>query len=156
MWMKRCSISLAISEMQIKTIMRYHFIPSRTAIFKKRQIISISENVEKVGPSNNVSGNVKWYNHFGKVWQFLKWLNMELPYDQLHIYTGYCCCSVTQSCPTLCDPMDCSTPGFPVLHHLPEFSQTHVHWVSDAIQPSHPLSSPSPPAFNLFQHQGLF
>ena len=56
----------------------------------------------------------------------------------------------------LCDPMDCSTPGLPVHHQLPEFTQTHVHWVSDAIQPSHPLSSPSPPALNLSQHQGLF
>ena len=64
--------------------------------------------------------------------------------------------SVTQSCLTLCDPMDCSTPSVPVHHQLPEPTQTHVHWVSDAIQPSHPLSSPSPPAFNLFQHQGLF
>ena len=63
--------------------------------------------------------------------------------------------SVAQSCPTLCDPMDCSTPGFPVHHQLPEFTQTHAHWVGDAIQPSHPLSSPSPPAFNLSQHQGL-
>ena len=53
-------------------------------------------------------------------------------------------------------PMDCSTLGFPVLHHLLELDQTHVHWVGDAIQPSHPLSSPSPPAFNLSQHQGLF
>ena len=59
------------------------------------------------------------------------------------------CCSVTQPCPTLCNPMDCSTPGFPVLHHLQEFVQTHVHRVGDAIQPPHPLSSPSPPAFNL-------
>ena len=64
--------------------------------------------------------------------------------------------SVTQSCPTLCDPMDCSTPGFPVHHQLLELTQTHVYQVSDAIQPSHPLSSPSPPAFNLSQHQGLF
>ena len=64
--------------------------------------------------------------------------------------------SVAQSCPTLCDPMNCSTPGFPVHHQLPELTQTHVHWVSDAIQPSHPLLSPSPPAFNLFQHQGPF
>ena len=55
----------------------------------------------------------------------------------------------------LCDPMDCSTPGLPVHYQLPEFTQTHVHWVGDAIQPSHPLSSPSP-AFNLSQHQGLF
>ena len=64
--------------------------------------------------------------------------------------------SVTLSCLTLCDPMDCSTPGLPVHHQLPEFTQTHVHWVGDAIQPSHPLSSPSPPTFNLSQHQGLF
>ena len=64
--------------------------------------------------------------------------------------------SVAQSCPTLCDPMDCNTPGFPVHHHLPEFAQTHAHWVGDAIQPSHPLSSPSPPTFNLSQYQGLF
>ena len=64
--------------------------------------------------------------------------------------------SVTQSCLTLCDPMDCSTPGLPVYHQLLEFTQTHVHWVSDAIQLSDPLSSPSPPAFNLSQHQGLF
>ena len=64
--------------------------------------------------------------------------------------------SVAQSCPTLCNPMDCSMPGLPVHHQLPEFTQTHVHRVSDAIQPSHPLSSPSPPALNPSQHQGLF
>ena len=63
--------------------------------------------------------------------------------------------SVTQSC-ALCDTMDCSTPGFTVHHQLPEFTQTHVHWVGDAIQPSHPLSSPSPFTFNISQHQGLF
>ena len=67
-----------------------------------------------------------------------------------------CLNSVTQSCPTLCDLMDCSTPGFPVHHQLLKLAQTHVHRVSDAIQPSHPLSSPSPPGFNLFHHQGLF
>ena len=82
--------------------------------------------------------------------------------DLEHCY----CCSVTtillllllftQSCPTLCNPMDCSTPVFAVLHHLPELAQTHVHWVNDAIQLSHPLSSHSPPAFNLSQHQSLF
>ena len=64
--------------------------------------------------------------------------------------------SVTQSCPTLCDPMNRGMPGLPVHHQLPEFTQTHVHRVSDAIQPSHPLSSPSPPAPNPSQHQGLF
>ena len=63
---------------------------------------------------------------------------------------------VTQSCPTLCDPMDYSMTGLPVHHQLPEFTQTHVHRVGDAIQPSHPLFSPSPPALNLSQHQGLF
>ena len=66
------------------------------------------------------------------------------------------CCSVTKSCLTLCDPMDCSMPSFSVLHYLPEFAQTHVHSVSHAIQPSHPLLSSSPPAFNISQHQGLF
>ena len=64
--------------------------------------------------------------------------------------------SVTQSCPTLCDPINRSTPGLPVHHQIPEFTQTHVHPVTDAIQPSHPLSSPSPPTLNLSQHQGLF
>ena len=64
--------------------------------------------------------------------------------------------SVTQSCLTLFDPMDCTTPGLPVHHQLPEFTQTHILWDGDAIQPSHPLSSPSPPAFSLSQHQGFF
>ena len=64
--------------------------------------------------------------------------------------------SVSQSCPALCDPMDCSMPGFPVHHHLPEFIQTYVHQVGDAIQTSHPLLSPSPPAINPSKHQGLF
>ena len=68
----------------------------------------------------------------------------------------FCCCSVSQSCPTLCDPMDYSSSGFPVHHHLQKFAQTHVHWVSNAIQPSHLLLLPSPPALNLSQHQGLF
>ena len=63
---------------------------------------------------------------------------------------------VVQSCPTLCDHIDCSMPGFPVLHYLLEFAQTHVHWVDDAIQSSHPLSPPSPLALSLSQHQGLF
>ena len=63
--------------------------------------------------------------------------------------------SVTQSCPAVCDPLGCSTPGLPVHHPLLEFTQTHVRWVGNAIQPSRPLSSPSPPTFNLSQHQGL-
>ena len=73
---------------------------------------------------------------------------MSYPYFQLS--------TVIQSCPTLCDPMNHSLPGFPIIHQLPESIQTHVHWVGDAIQPSHPLLSPSPPALNLSQHQGPF
>ena len=65
-------------------------------------------------------------------------------------------CSVTQLCPTLCNLMKCSTPGFPVLHYILKFAQIHVHWVYDAIQRSHPLSPPSPPVLNLSQHQGVF
>ena len=78
---------------------------------------------------------------------------------KIHTYNGKLLSMVQCShsvCPTLCDPMDCSTPGLPVHQQLLEFPQTHVHWVGDAIQPSHPLSSPSPPTFNLSQHWGLF
>ena len=64
--------------------------------------------------------------------------------------------TVAQSCPTVCDPMDCNMPGLPVHHQLLELTQTHVHWIGDAIQSSHPLSSPSPLVLNLSQHQGLF
>ena len=84
-------------------------------------------------------------------------LRLSLVLECLYIYIYlWWWCSVAKSYLTLCDPMDCSTPGFPVLHHLLELAQTHVHWVGGAIQPSHPLSSPSPPALNLSQHQGLF
>ena len=81
----------------------------------------------------------------------MSWLR-EILLTSLHAQFS----SVTQSCPTLCDPMNRSTPGLPVHHHLPEFTQTHFHWVSDAIQPSHPQSSPSPPAPNSSQHQSFF
>ena len=74
----------------------------------------------------------------------------------LRIFLKSGCCSVSQSFSTPRNPVDCNTPCFPVLHYLLEFAQTHVHWVSDAIQPSHPLSPSSPPAFDLSQHQGLF
>ena len=70
--------------------------------------------------------------------------------------SNICFNSVAQSCPTLCDLMNCSTPGLPVHHQFPESTQTHVHWVNDAIQSSHPLLSLSPPALNPSQHQGLF
>ena len=78
------------------------------------------------------------------------------PYPE-HPKSPCCCCfSVAKWSPTLCDPMNCRTPGFSVHHYLPEFAQTHVHWVSDAIQPSHPLLPPSPLDLNFSQHQGLF
>ena len=75
--------------------------------------------------------------------------------NMLKIFWAFCF-SVSQACPSLRDPMGCSTSGFPVLHHLPELAQAHVHWVSDGIQPSHPLSPTSPPALHLSKHQGLF
>ena len=79
----------------------------------------------------------------------ISYFNERLPW-------GCCCCSVANSCPTICNPINCSMPGFPVHHQPPKFAKTHVHWVSDFIQLSHPLSSPSPPTFSLSQHQGLF
>ena len=84
------------------------------------------------------------------------WLSFSL--DRRRKWSSYKmgCCLVTKLCPAVCNPMDCSTPVFSVVQHLPEPAQTHVHWVDDVIQPSHPLSSPSPPAFTLSQHQDLF
>ena len=90
----------------------------------------------------------------------LRWPVSALPFEyfqQEYIFIfSQSVSSVTQLCPTLCAPMNCSTPDLPVHHKLPEFTQTHAHRVGDAIQPSHPLSSPSPPAPNPSQHQGLF
>ena len=82
--------------------------------------------------------------------------NENLLYSTSNLMLSVQYSSVAQSCPTLCDPTNHSTPGLPVHHQLPEFTQTHIHRVSDAIQPSHPVLSPSPPAPNPFQPQGLF
>ena len=87
-----------------------------------------------------------------QVSSFSGWITFVLSFKSFSFSVQFG--SVAQSCLTLCDPMGCSTPGFPVHHQLLELAQTHVHPVGDAIQPSHPLSSPSPPAFNLSQHQG--
>ena len=84
------------------------------------------------------------------------WINVEKVSDKIQHPFMICCCSVTKLCSTVSDPVNCSSPGFPVLYYLPEFEQTHVCWVSDAIHPFHPLSSPSPPTLNLSQYQGLF
>ena len=81
---------------------------------------------------------------------------LPVSYNDLRAIKLYDRCPVAKLCPTLCNPMDCIKPGFPVLHYLPEFAQTHVHWVSDAIQPFHPLLPPSPLALNLSQHRDLF
>ena len=97
--------------------------------------------------------NTRWQATFIEV-LFIK-LYFCLPVTSTS-YSSVQFSSVTQSCLTLCDPMNSSTPGLPVHHQFPEFTQTHVHWVSNAIQPSHPLSSPSPPAPNPSQHQCLF
>ena len=98
---------------------------------------------------------------FWALWVALLWTYMCKDFFE-HLFSILlgtylcCCCSVAKSCPTLCDSVNCSTSDFPVLHYLPEVAQTHVHWVSDSIQPSHPLSPPSPTAFSLSHHQGLF
>ena len=88
----------------------------------------------------------------------LQFINLEILQSSRELRKGRCndqFSSVAQSCPTFCNPMDCSMPGLPVHDQLPELTQIHIHWVGDAIQPSHPLSSPFPPTFNLSQHQGL-
>ena len=95
--------------------------------------------------------------HLG--WASLCFLDLNISFlSQVREVFRYCyyCCSVAKSLLTLCDPISCSMPGFPVLHYFPWLAQTHVHWVGDAIQTSHPLSSPFPLALNLSQHQGLF
>ena len=84
------------------------------------------------------------------------WLSVTPTHIALAVAGHICYCPVTQSCLTLCNPMDCSTLGHTVHHQFPESTQTHIHPVGDAIQPSHPLSSLSPPTFNLSKHQGLF
>jgi len=89
------------------------------------------------------------------VWNLTR-ASESILYISTNFFHFVCCCLVTKSCLTLWDPRDCSTPGFTVLHHLPELAQTHVHWVGDAIQPPAPLPPPSPFAISFSRHQGLF
>ena len=125
-------------------------IPCRTQCYSASPRVCGS-HFKPFGSQNDALGVFTQFHRDGRIfsesWDLSLWL-FSLNRVQFS--------SVTQSCPALCDPMDHSTPGLPVHHQLLEFTQTHVHWVGDAIQPSHPLSSPSPPALNLSQHQGLF
>ena len=111
-------------------------LKSLTAPYSRQGVMPVVCLLQKkeAGARKMTSWDIKYYHNYHKT---------------------HCCCSVGQSCASLCDSMDCSTPGFPVLHYLSEFVQTHVHGVDDAIQPSHPLLLCSPPALKLSQHQGL-
>ena len=115
----------------------------------------------------DLAGHYDFRRRKGILLGYLIHMHTDMRVEKISIGNGYhpiipkmcaccCCCSVTQLCLTLCVSMDCCVPGFPVSHHLLEFAQIHIHWISDAIQLSHPLSSHSPPAFSLSQHQGLF
>ena len=139
--------------------------PKRVMIFTGRAWNFTS--VHEESKCHNSRGSSHWSipGHTIHYWTTLliKWFRFEKhsssykePSSILGEYKIFFNPSVTQSCLPLCDPMDCSTPGLPVHHQLPELAQTHVCQVSDVIQPSHPLSSPPPPTFNLSQHQGPF
>ena len=121
-------------------------------------------NIEKMGFPGGSSGKECACSLFSGLRRFpgegngnpLQYFCLKSPMDKGAWWSAVQFSSVAQLCPTLCNRMEYSTPGLPVHRQLLVFSQTHVHWVSDAIQPSHPLSSPSPPTFNFSQHQGLF
>ena len=128
-----------------------------------RENRSTSESIKRIENTYRASLVAQWWKIHLSVretqFQSLVWEDFTCRRATKLMHHNYWACtlsSVAQLCLILCDPVDCSTPGLPVHHQLPEFTQTHVHWVGDAIQPSHPLSPPSPPAFNLSQHQGLF
>ena len=142
------------SVMEITQVLWHHFLIMTLIWVTFMQLIYYSFNLSYVEFKLLFSANRRMF--WILIWFW--YLPANLFSFNSSICFGCCLsyCSVTQSCLTLCSPIDCSMPGFPVLQHLLEFAQTHVHWVGDAIQPSHRLSSPSPPTFSLSQHQGLF
>ena len=134
-----------------KSILCYPLETKILMLFTHLNFCSASgrEVIARCGFNLHFSNNICPSFHFEvSIWVFnmFYWDHCLFTFDLLF------CCLLAQSWPALCDPIDCSMPGFPVLHHLLEFAQTHVHWVSDAFQSSCPLSSPSPPAFSLSQH----
>ena len=131
----------------IKTIIYQNqvgFIQGMQGFFNIYKSINVIHHINKLKDKNHMIISIDAEKAFDKI------QHTFMIYDSVQFS------SVTQSCPTLCDLMNRSMPGLPVHHHLMESTQTHVHCVSDAIQPSHPLLSPSSPALNLSQHQGLF
>ena len=140
-----------IGQTQLQTTTRYHFTLVRMILMEKSVDNKCWRGCGEKGTLLHCWWECKLVQPLWRtVWRFLKNLEIELPFSSIQFS------SVTQSCPTLCNPMNCSTPGLPVRHHLPEFTQTHVHRVGDAIQPSHPLSSPSPPAPKSLPASGSF
>ena len=131
--------------------------------FKRIEIISSIYSDPQYHETGNQPQKEKWEKmimwRLNNILQEKKCVNNDIKEEILKVpwdkWQAHKICSVTQSCLTLCNLIDCSTSGFPVHHQLPELAQTHVHWAGDAIQPSHPLLSPSP-TFNLSQHQGPF
>ena len=131
-------------------------LPKVMTKFKYHSLVLPVSNFIKTESYRNhsfVSGYCKWTLHF---WYSSMMVHVTIICSVLLLCNILSCCSFDQLCLTLCHLMNCSTPSFPVLHYLPEFAQTNVHWVDDAIQPSYPLSPSFPPALNLSQHQGLF
>ena len=113
----------------------------------------MSDSLRRLQLQGNFQGNWNLHHYWWECKMVQpRWKNLCQFLKQLN----YCCCSVARLFPTFCDPVNCNMPGIPVLQYLPEFAQTHVHWLNDAIQPSHPVSPPSTPALNLSQHPGLF